>query len=525
MPNISHRTKSRRALLSDAAIVALTPLLGPAPYRKVWAQPRFMDYPFKLGVASGYPLPDGVVIWTRLAPDPFSTDALPDEAIEVKWEVAEDDGMRRIIQNGSVLARPDFAHAVHVELSGLRPGREYFYRFTVAGEESQVGRTVTTPAQNANVNSIKFAVASCQHYEHGYFTAYRDMIAHDPELIFHLGDYIYEYRISRAPVRRHPIEEAYDLADYRALHAAYKMDPDLQAAHAYAPFVCTWDDHEVENNYANDQPEFGEPSETFVRRRTAAYRAYYEHLPLRIIAEPQGTSLRLHNRFQYGNLAEFSVLDTRQFRDWQACEPEGFPAGAVIDIAECPAVTAEQRSMLGQEQEFWFNVGFGRGGATWNVIAQSLMMAGLDQLPGPGRGVYNDNWGGYLANRQRIMALIKDRGVQNVVSLGGDIHGFWINDLTEMPFDPNSAKLGTEFVCTSITSPSYLYETFSALLPENPQVKFFEDRIRGYVFCDLNHERCRSTLRTVSSVRDPNPDFGTLATFEVEDGTPGPIRV
>ena len=519
------RAPSRRALMSRAAAVALAPLFTPLPDRKAWAQPRFFDYPFKLGVASGDPLPDGVVIWTRLAPDPFSTDALPHEPIEVEWQVAEDDGMRRTVQNGMALARPEFAHAVHVELTDLKPGREYFYQFRAGGEVSPVGRTLTAPSQSANVKNMKFAFASCQHYEHGYFTAYRDMIAQDPSLIIHLGDYIYEYAMSRSPVRRHPVEEAYNLEDYRALHAAYKLDPDLRAAHAYAPWVCTWDDHEVENNYADDQPEFGEPTEEFLRRRTAAYRAYFEHLPLRLMAEPQGPRMRIHQRFQYGDLAEFSVLDLRQFRDPQACEPEGFPAGAVIDLESCPEASAESRSLMGREQEFWFNFGFGRGGSTWNVIAQSLMMAGLDQLPGPGRGVYNDNWGGYMANRQRIVDLIMRRGVENVVSLGGDIHGFWVSDITEAPFDPNSTKIGTEFVCTSVTSPSFLYDTFSALLPENPQVKLFEDRIRGYVMCDLTQDRWRSTLRTVSSVLDPDPTFGTLATFDVESGTPGPVRV
>ena len=351
------------------------------------------------------------------------------------------------------------------------------------------------------------------------------MIAQDPELIVHLGDYVYEYAISRSPLRRHPVEEAYDLSDYRALHATYKLDPDLRAAHAYAPWVVTWDDHEVENNYADDRPEFGDDTESFLKRRTAAYRAYFEHLPLRLMAAPQGPRMRIHQRFRYGDLAEFSVLDLRQFRDPQACEPDGPPAGAVIDIASCDEVMAEDRSMMGRAQEFWFRIGFGRGGATWNVIAQGLMLAGLDQLPGPGRGVYNDNWGGYLANRQRIINLIKERGIENVVSLGGDIHGFWVSDITDAPFDPDSLKVGAEFVCTSITSPSYLYETFSALLPENPQVKLFEDRVRGYVMCDLNHERWRSTLRTVSSVLDPNPSFGTLATFEVENGRPGVQRI
>jgi len=518
-------SSSRRRLLAQAAALALSPALFPRFTRAALADVRFPDYPFKLGVASGDPMPDGVVLWTRLAPVPFDTAALPPEPIEVRWEVTEDDGMKRVVQSGTAIAKPEFAHAVHVELAGLKPGREYFYRFTAGGEASAVGRTLTAPALRSETKRLKFAFASCQHYEHGYFTAYRDMIAQDPEMILHVGDYIYEYAISQAPVRRHPVEEAVSLDDYRALHAAYKLDPDLRDAHAYAPWVLTWDDHEVENNYADDQPEFGDDSEAFLQRRTAAYRAYFEHLPLRLMARPHGARMRLHQRFAFGDLAEFSVLDLRQFRDPQACEPPGPPAGAVIDLDACPEAMNEDRSMMGREQEFWFAIGFGRGGATWNVIAQSLMMAGLDQLPGPARGVYNDNWGGYPANRRRIIDLIKQRGVGNVVSLGGDIHGFWVSDITEAPFDAGSLKVGTEFVCTSLTSPSFLYDTFAALLPENPQVKLFEDRVRGYVMCDLTHERWRADLRTVSSVTDPDPSFGSLARFEVASGTPGAKKV
>lgn len=516
---------SRRALMARAVAMALPPTLVPLAARPVLAQPKFLDYPFKLGVASGDPLPDGVVIWTRLAPDPYDPAALPPQPIEVQWEVASDENMKRIVQKGTALAHPEFAHAVHVELFGLAPGREYYYRFTAGAEVSPVGRTRTSPDLSVETKALKFAFASCQHYEHGYFTAYRDMVAQDPDMVIHLGDYIYEYAISQSPVRRHPVEEAYTLSDYRALHAAYKLDPDLRAAHAHAPWVFTWDDHEVENNYAKDRPEFGDDTEAFLARRAAAYRAYFEHLPLRLMAKPQGERMRLHQRFLWGNLAEFSVLDLRQFRDPQACEPEGPPAGAVIDVDACAEVSRPERSLMGAEQEFWFRLGFGRGGATWNVIAQSLMMAGLDQLPGPERGVYNDNWGGYPANRERMMALIKERGVENVVSLGGDIHGFWVSDITEAAFDPTSTKLGTEFVCSSITSPSFLYDTFSAVLPENPQVKFFEDRVRGYVLCGVSQERWHATLRTVSSVKDPTPTFDTLAKYEIEQGKPGAQQV
>lgn len=519
------RRTTRRSLMARAVAMALAPSMVSLTSRRVLAEPKFLDYPFKLGVASGDPLPDGMVIWTRLAPDPFNPKAVPQQPIEVQWEVATDEAMKRIVQTGTALAQPDYAHAVHVELRGLTPGREYFYRFRAGSEVSPVGRTLTSPDPTEETKAMRFAFASCQHYEHGYFTAYRDMIAQDPDMIFHLGDYIYEYAVSQSPVRRHPVEEAYSLEDYRALHAVYRLDDDLRAAHAYAPWVFTWDDHEVENNYARDRPEFGDDTEAFLTRRAAAYRAYFEHMPLRLMAKPHelpgGERMRLYQRFLWGNLAEFSVLDLRQFRDPQPCEPEGPPAGAVIDIDTCTEATDPSRTLMGTEQEFWFRIGFGRGGATWNVIAQPLMMAGLDQLPGPGRGVYNDNWGGYQGNRERVMSLIKERGVENVVSIGGDIHGFWVSDITEAPFDANSTKLGAEFVCTSITSPSYLYETFSAVLPENPQVKFFEDRVRGYVLCDLSQERWRTTLRTVNSVKDSTPSFDTLGVYEVERGKPG----
>lgn len=518
------RSASRRRLLRQAALLALSPLLLPIQGRRALADIRFADYPFRLGVASGDPLPDGMVIWTRLAPVPFDVEALPPEPIEVRWEISEDDSFKRIEKSGTALARPEFAHAVHVEVTGLRPGRAYFYRFIAGGEASGVGRTRTAPAVRAPTAQMKLAFASCQHYEHGYFSAYRDMIAQDPDLILHLGDYIYEYAVSVAPLRRHPVLEATSLNDYRALHEAYKTDADLQAAHAHAPWVFTWDDHEVENNYAADRPEFGDDTEAFLKRRAAAYRAYFEHLPLRLMARPEGADMRLHQRFGWGDLAHFSVLDLRQYRDAQACEPPGPPAGAVIDLDTCPGALDDQRSLMGAAQEAWFRLGFGRGGATWNVVAQPLMLAALDQLPGPARGVYNDNWGGYPAARQRVMDLIIERGIENVISLGGDLHGFWVSDITEAPFDPTSRKVGAEFGSTSLTSPSFLYETFMALLPENPQVKLFEDRMRGYVICDLTHDRWQADLRTVSSITEADPTFASLAKFEVAAGIAGVTR-
>ena len=318
--------RRRFVKLSGASAAAL--VFGAGPFsEKAASRPKFSGYPFRLGVASGDPLPDGVVLWTRLAPKPLADDGhggMPDRNVPVRWEVAADEGFRKVVRRGTEVARPELAHSVHVEVEGLAPARWYYYRFKAGDEISPVGRTRTAPAPGAKVSELSFAFASCQQFEHGYFTAYRRMAEEDLDLVVHLGDYIYEYGPNEyvAPggnVRQHVGEEIQSLADYRQRHAQYKGAPNLRRAHAAFPWIVTWDDHDAENNYADEISENDDPPEVFLRRRANAYQAYYEHMPLRRSSVPRGPDMRLYRRLTYGDLAEFNVLDTRQYRSDQPC--------------------------------------------------------------------------------------------------------------------------------------------------------------------------------------------------------------
>ncbi len=269
---------------------------------KVEAAPRFSSYPFSLGVASGDPLSDSVVLWTRLAPEPLNGGGMPMHTVPVNWELAKDKHFRHIVQRGTEHSKPELAHSVHAEVDGLQPDTVYFYRFKTGNEHSQVGKTKTLPSNGAHVSSLTFAFASCQQYEHGYYTAYKHMAKEELDLVFHLGDYIYEYGPNEyvagtGNIRSHNGPEIKTLEDYRNRHAQYRSDENLQAAHAAFPWVVTWDDHEVENNYADTIPEKGQSVEEFVKRRIAAYQAYYEHMPLRRSSMPHGSDMQLYRRF------------------------------------------------------------------------------------------------------------------------------------------------------------------------------------------------------------------------------------
>ena len=288
------------------------------------AQQLFAEYPFSLGVASGDPLPDGVVLWTRLAPRPLENGGgMPPAPLDVAWEVARDRLFRNIEQKGTATAYPELAHSIHVEVQGLEPAREYFYRFRVGREISQIGRTRTAPAAGAAVDRLRFAVCGCSNYEDGYFSVYRRISEGDFDFVLHTGDYIYESRPTNGrldrKVRQHLGNELFSITDYRLRYAQYKTDDDLRAAHQSAPFVMSWDDHEVANNYAGDAGNDDTPREVFLLRRAAAFQAYYEHMPLRRAAFPSGSRMQIYRRLQFGSLADLSVLDTRQYRSDQAC--------------------------------------------------------------------------------------------------------------------------------------------------------------------------------------------------------------
>ncbi len=470
--------------------------------------------PFTLGVASGEPTPDGAVIWTRLAPTPLADDGcggMPDHTVDVEWEVADDERFTRIAQRGIAVAAPELAHSVHVELAGLRPGAEYFYRFRAGGHVSPAGRTRTAPALGSH-SPMTMCFASCSNYEQGWFTAYRHLADEHPDLVLHLGDYQYEYAAGKTgDVRRHAGGETVTLANYRRRYAEYKSDLDLQAAHAAAPWLTVFDDHELADNWAGAAPS--EPQPGFRERRAAALRAYYENMPLRRRSMPTGPEMRLYRRVRWGGLATFHMLDTRQYRDDQACGDE---------IGDCAERFDPARTMTGAAQERWLLNGFARSRARWDILGQQVFFSQVDLTPGPERGVNPDAWDGYTANRDRIVAGLADSPVRNAVVLTGDIHSHWAAEVHERFDDPTSRVVATELVTTSISSGGDgpdTHDDTSALLAENPHIRYFSGR-RGYVRTRITDDEIRADFRVLPYVSRPDAPVRTGASFVIGDREP-----
>ena len=416
---------------------------------------------------------------------------------------------------------PDWAHSVHVTVDGLEPDRWYWYRFRVDGIASAAGRTRTAPAPAAMPDRLRFAIASCQQYEQGWYTAYRHLRADDPDLVVHLGDYIYESSWGRNHVRKHNAPEPTKLSDYRVRHALYKTDPDLQAMHRSCPWIFTWDDHEVDNDYADSVSEEDDPPAEFMLRRAAAYRAWYEHMPLPSRAVPSGPYLQLYGRVGWGRLADFCVLDIRQYRSQQVCPRPGRAGGNVVAPEACEARMAPGRTMLGAAQEAWLDRAWATTPARWNFVAQQTVMAQMDSKPGPGQTFFTDGWDGYPLARAQLLQGLVDRRVANPVVLGGDVHFHCVTDLKRDFDDERSPVVATEFVGTSITSQSRSQAETEKRLPDNPHVRYARSDYRGYTRFDLRPGRLAATLRGVESVRVPDAPALTLASFVVEDGLPG----
>jgi len=478
------------------------------------------DYPFKLGVASGDPTPSGVVLWTRLAPDPMNGGGMPREDLQVRWQVATDEGMTKVVRRGVVTAPHAWAHSVHVEVEGLKPARTYWYQFHAAGETSPTGRTRTAPARHTMPDSFRFAFASCQHWETGYFTPLKHIAADDVHAVVHLGDYIYEGGAARNKPRRHNSAEVVTLNEYRNRYALYKTDPDLQAAHAAHPWLVTWDDHEFDNNYAGDVSEQAntDPKE-FLKRRADAYKAYYEHMPLRRSALPRGPMMQLYRNVDFGAMVRFSVLDTRQYRTDQPCNDHNKPP--------CAGVSDPQATLLGATQEAWLNNSLKASSCRWNVLAQQVMMARVDRTPGDAVAYSMDQWAGYEVGRRRLLRFLADAKISNPVVLTGDIHTNWVNDLRVNFDDQKTPPVGTEFVGTSITSGGDGGQTrkdTAGVLADNPFVKFYNAE-RGYVRCELTSQQWKTSFRVVPYVTRPGASCTTRATFVVENGRPGAHKV
>lgn len=506
--------RDRRRFLEALAALGVSQAL---PARAADRKVSFNSYPFTLGVASGYPQPDGMVLWTRLAGN-FDTAPIP-----VRWEVAQDEAMRGIVAGGATQALPDWAHSVHVEPRGLKPDRWYFYRFLAGDAVSPVGRTRTAPAAGAAAPRLRFAFASCQHYEHGYYTAYPHMAADDLDLVVFLGDYIYESSLRRNQVRQHErAEEPVSLAEYRARHAHYRADRNLQAAHRAFPWIVTWDDHEVDNDYADDRQEDGAPAEEFLLRRAAAYRAYYEHMPLPATMRPNGPAMQIYTVCAWGSLANFYLLDGRQYRSPQAC-PRKAGGGADVDPRECVELHEPSRTLLGAVQEGWLDRRFAASRTAWNVVAQQGVMAQVGFVSGANQRVWSDSWDGYPAARARLLDSVVARGLANPVVIGGDTHMHFVNELKRDFRDPGSPAVASEFAGTSITSsPGAWQKLLPAVMAANPHVKYARGDRRGYVRAAIEAGRFGAELIGVETVRKPDSRAEVLARFVVEDGRPGP---
>jgi alkaline phosphatase D len=450
--------------------------------------------------------------------DPVAPDGLggmPDQSVPVEWQVAKDDKFKKIVRRGAETARLQDAHSVHVEVDGLDPGAEYFYRFKAANEMSPVGRTLTAPAPGTSSRDLHLSFTSCADYQMGWFTAYRRMAEDQPDLIAFLGDYIYEYGDYKYPVRDQAGGECVDLAGYRLRHTQHKADPELQLAHAVAPWVVIWDDHDVANAWAGDTA--GETTPPFLPRRAAAFQAYYENMPLRRAQRPKGASAQLYRTVRWGSVANLHLLDTRQYRDSLACL--NGQSGNVGD--DCTDRLAPNRSILGDDQEAWLEGNLRNSRATWDVLTQQVFFMQMDWTNGPGVGYSNEGWDGYVASRNRLAAVIDDNK-RNGVVLTGDVHSHWAGEVKRDYQDPESKSVAVELVTTSVTSEGNGVDqepNTAQLLAENPHVKFFNGR-RGYVRSVISKSEMSVDFRSLPLVTQPYALPYTSGSFVIEPGNP-----
>jgi alkaline phosphatase D len=477
-----------------------------------------MSNPFALGVASGQPRPDSVVLWTRLVPS-LADAAISGSALPVKHEIFADAELRRPVMRGETVTDASRAHSVHVIARGLQPQRDYWYRFTCGDAVSAVGHTRTAPAEDAAVQRMRFALVSCQHYEQGYYTAHREIAGRDLDFVLFVGDYIYEGGASAPLVRRHGARPPHTLDEYRVRHALYKSDADLQAAHAAHPWIVTWDDHEVVNDYANDRdPAYTDPA-VFLRRRAAAYQAYFEHMPLAL--PPQGASMRIHDRYVWGRLAELWTLDCRQYRSHHACPGAKRDSNRSLRETACAELSDPARTMLGADQERWIDQGLAGSTRRWKLIGQSTQMSATGIETPEGRKVWTDGWDGYPEARRRFLQGVANAGVGDLVVLGGDVHRHVAANLRVRPNDPDSPVIASEFVCTSISSSGSSRASMERLRRDNPDVKHARGDERGYAYVELTPERMQCELRATSHPVRQDSVFSTQADFVVEAGRPG----
>ena len=515
---------SRRTLLRTGGAAAIVLYGGAVPTAD--AGPRFASDPFTLGVASGDPTPDGIVLWTRLAPDPLNGGGIAaTDSYRVRFEVAADPRFRRIVHRGHTRVGAEEIHTVHAEVSGLRPQREYWYRFESKRWISPVGRFRTAPRYGRVADRLDFAYVSCQNYTHGYFTAFEDLVQQDLDLVVHLGDYIYEGPGLVGGPRVHaPAASLLTLEDYRTRHAQYKTDTALQAAHAAFPWLMTWDDHEFWNNYAGlDLDNPNQPLATVEQRRAAAYLAYWEHSPLPRSRKPVNQDMPMYRSSSWGDLALFHVLDTRQHRsDQVGCQaPQRLPNGY------CPVALDPARSILGEEQRTWLIDGLRGSTARWNVLANQVRFAPTDTDADVAKRAFGtDNWDGYVADRQSVLTAIAEHQPANPIVITGDAHVHAVRNVPPDFENFDAPPVATEFIGSSISSQDSEWPAITTSWggdANNPH-RLFQTNQRGYVKVAVTPQTWTSEHKIVDALQEHAPST-TIATFAVEDGVPGAVQV
>ena len=509
---------SRRLLLTGlgagSAVTALS--------REALAQAAFDESPFQLGVAAGDPLPDGFVIWTRLAPRPMEPGyGMPRQAMSVTWEVAADAGFGMIVRSGEAIARPELGHSVHVEVEGLEPGRPYFYRFRVGSERSGVGRAKTAPVVGAPLAQVKFGVAGCQAFESGYYTAHRKMAAEDLDFIFFSGDYIYEGRGNRVyggtstqeNLRVHDGGEVYSVDDYRRRYAQYTMDSDLQSSRQSAAWFVVWDDHEVDNNWV-----VGHRPGRARRRRSSCCGGRRRCRPSTSICRCGGRPSRADRRCSC--IAGRPTATCWTCTCWTRAS-SGRTSRAAIGSTHCEAIDAREAEVLGEAQQTWLFDGLNRSQTQWRTLAQQIMVMDLDRNAGDDYGVNTDSWAGYRVPRARLLNHIKDRRIENVVVMTGDEHQNFAGELFVDGRNPEGAPIAAEFVGTSISSGGDGVDQRAdmvAIQAANPQLKF-NNAQRGYLVCDVTPERWQTEFKVLDQVHDRNGVLSTRMKLAVEPGS------
>ena len=524
-PHNSGRDLHRRDLHRRALAWALMPWLSAAAQAQAVsaaaqsAGPRWQADPFSLGVASGQPQSDSVVLWTRLRITPADA-ALSAQSLAVVCEVFADAALRQPVRQWRVQTDAARGHSVHVLASGLRPGRPYWYRFACGSATSPVGRARTSPGVHDEVDRLRIALASCQHYEQGYFAAHREMAQRELDLVLFVGDYIYESSNPKHLLRKHLGGVPKLLEEYRERHAQYKSDADLRACHAAHTWLMTWDDHEVVNDYTQDvDPKSPDPL-VFLRRRAAAYQAYFEHMPVRLgpdLANP--SQMRIHDRMAWGQLAEVWTLDCRQYRDHHACPDPNRGGGRVV--MGCDALADPTRSMLGAAQAQWFTEGLTRSTRRWKLVAQSTQMSASGVNTPLGRSAFTDGWDGYPQARAQLLGALAQAGVQDVLMLGGDVHTNVAAQLRVQPNDERSPVVASEIVTTSLTSRGLGEKLLAQIRESNPDIVHARSDERGYTVLDVRPEGVSAEFRTTANPARPQAVFKTQAQWAIRSGLAG----